>query len=398
MYSNHRNHFFIILILGALSTVSPFSIDMYLPSFPQIAADLHCATARVSLSLSSYFIGMAFGQIFYGPLLDHFGRKPPLYAGLVLFILASIGCLNSHSVEMLIAFRFLQSLGGCAAGVASMAMVRDFFPVKESAKIFSLLMLILSVSPMLAPSFGSFVVLTLGWKWIFAILASIVFLILVITFLFLPEGHKPNPKATLSLKKILGDYAMILKEPKFHTYAIAGSLSFAGLFAYIAGSPVIFLDVYHVGTKFYGAIFAFLAAGFIGASQVNILLMKRYSSEQLFRGALLGQSLVGVLFFIFALAGWLNLTGTLLFLFAFLACAGISNPNTAALALAPFGNHAGSAAALVGCMQIGIGSLASAGVGLFNAQSVLPTAAILAGTALIGYLALILGQRKAVRN
>src|ERR1019366_9228608 len=144
MTTQSRNPTFIILILGALSTVSPFSIDMYLPSFPQIAQSLGCPTARVSLSLSSYFIGMGLGQILYGPFLDHFGRKRPLYFGLGLYILSSVGCLAAGSLEILIALRFLQALGGCAAGVASMAMVRDFFHVKESAKVFSLLMLILS--------------------------------------------------------------------------------------------------------------------------------------------------------------------------------------------------------------------------------------------------------------
>ncbi len=150
------NRFLIILILGALSTISPFAIDMYLPAFPEIAAALHSSTARVSLSLASYFAGLAAGQLFYGPLLDRFGRKMPMYAGLVLFIAASLLCLCSRTVEWLIALRFVQGLGGCAAQVAAMAMVRDFFPVKETAKIISLLILILSASPLLAPSVGVF--------------------------------------------------------------------------------------------------------------------------------------------------------------------------------------------------------------------------------------------------
>ena len=390
-----KNPPYLILILGALSTVSPFSIDMYLPSFPQIAAALHCPTARVALSLSSYFIGMSLGQIFYGPVLDHFGRKKPLYAGLGLYILSSLGCLLSQTVEILIAFRFLQALGGCAAGVGSMAMVRDFFPVKESAKVFSLLMLILSVSPMFAPSVGSLVALSLSWRWIFALLAAIVFFILLVCVFLLPEGRKPNPKATLSLKKIWRNYAKILREPRFHVYAVAGSLSFAGLFAYIAGSPIIFLDIYHVPTQAYGAVFALLAAGFIGGSQVNLWLLRRYSNDKIFEVALLGQALMGILFLFFAFQGWLGLFGVIAFLFVTLACAGILNPNAAALALAPFGNHAGSAAALIGFMQIGVGSLASAGVGFFNSHSVLPTVFILAATAAAGYLALMLGKRNA---
>src|SRR5580658_3060240 len=173
MATQRRNLTFIILILGALSTLSPFSIDMYLPSFPLVAQTLGCDTARVSLSLSSYFVGMGLGQILYGPFLDHFGRKRPLYFGLGLYILTSVGCLASSSLEILIGLRFFQALGGCAAGVASMAMVRDFFHVKESAKVFSLLMLILSVSPLLAPTVGGFVATTLGWRWMFILLGAI---------------------------------------------------------------------------------------------------------------------------------------------------------------------------------------------------------------------------------
>jgi len=393
MTTQNRNQPLIIFILGALSTVSPFSIDMCLPAFPQIAQTLGCDTTRVSLSLSSYFIGMGLGQILYGPFLDHFGRKKPLYFGLVLYILASVGCAASGSLEILVSLRFFQALGGCAAGVASMAMVRDFFHVKESAKVFSLLMLILSVSPLLAPTVGGFVTTALGWRWIFILLALIAFAILAVTFFFLPEGHKPDPKAVLSVKKSLGNFAMILKDPQFHTYAFVGSFSISGLFAYIAGSPTIFLELYHVGPKIYGGIFALLAAGFIGGSQLNIWLLKRYSSKQILEVAMLAQCSVGLIFLMFALAGWLNLAGILIFLFAVLSCAGLVNPNSGALALEPFGHHAGSASALMGFIQITFGSLTSAGVGFFNVKSCLPTVVILAGTALAGLLTLTIGEK-----
>src|ERR1700735_2370242 len=163
----------IILILGALSTVSPFSIDMYLPAFPQIAHDLGTTPAEISLSVAGYFVGLAAGQLFYGPLLDRFGRKLPLYAGLILFIAASLLCLLSRTVGWLVAMRSLQALGGCAAQVASMAMVRDFFPVHETAKIISLLILILGASPLLAPTVGGFIAVHLGWQWVFVILAIV---------------------------------------------------------------------------------------------------------------------------------------------------------------------------------------------------------------------------------
>ena len=203
MPRSSRSNLLIILILGALSTVSPFSIDMYLPAFPQIAHDLGTTPAQISLSVSGYFIGLALGQLFYGPLLDRLGRKRPLYAGLSLFTVASFGCIAVRSPELFIAFRLLQALGGCVAQVGAIAMVRDFFPARESAKILSLLMLVLSVSPLFAPSIGSLIATTIGWPWIFVILAAFaVFLIIVIGSL-LPEGHRPDPEISLLPRAIL---------------------------------------------------------------------------------------------------------------------------------------------------------------------------------------------------
>src|SRR6185295_7893926 len=186
----HRN--WIIVILGALATIGPFAIDMYLPAFPEIAAALHVSTARVSLSLSSYFAGMAAAQLFYGPLLDRFGRKRPLYVGLSLFIAASVLCLTARNVESLVALRFVQALGGCAAQVACMAMVRDLFPARETAKIISLLILVISASPLLAPSIGVFVAGHLGWQWVFIVLSAYAFVMWMISWRLLPEGHPPD--------------------------------------------------------------------------------------------------------------------------------------------------------------------------------------------------------------
>src|SRR5688500_9977896 len=157
MKSHTRNSTFIILILGALSTVTPFTIDMYLPAFSEIANDFNTTTAQVALSVTSYFIGLALGQIIYGPLLDRFGRKPPLYVGLTLYIIMTIGCTQATSIESLVVLRFIQALGGCVAWVAALSMVRDFFPISQSARIFSLLILVIGLSPLLAPTIGGFI-------------------------------------------------------------------------------------------------------------------------------------------------------------------------------------------------------------------------------------------------
>ena len=163
----NKNNFFTIVLLGLLSAIGPFSIDMYLPGFPAIAADLHTTVAHVTLSLSSFFIGISFGQFLYGPLLDRFGRKKPLYFGLTAYLLASAGCALATSANALILLRLLQALGACVGIVASRAMVRDLFPVKDNAKIFSLLMLVVGVSPIIAPTLGGYIAATIGWQYIF---------------------------------------------------------------------------------------------------------------------------------------------------------------------------------------------------------------------------------------
>src|ERR1700743_3500275 len=170
MTSLKYRHNWIILLLGLLSVITPFAIDMYLPAFSRIAGQFGTTTSVISLSLSTYFVGFALGQILYGPLLDRFGRKRPLYFGLVVYILASVGCAKAPNIHAFIALRFIQALGGCAAQVAAIAMVRDFFPAKESAKVFSLLFLIIGVSPLLAPTVGSLLVSTLSWRWVFLLL------------------------------------------------------------------------------------------------------------------------------------------------------------------------------------------------------------------------------------
>jgi DHA1 family bicyclomycin/chloramphenicol resistance-like MFS transporter len=392
-----RNRFSIILILGALSTISPFAIDMYLPAFPEIAAVLHTSTARIALSISSYFVGLAAGQLFYGPLLDRFGRKRPLYAGLVIFFVASLLCLRARSVEWLVAMRFVQALGGCAAQVAPTAMVRDFFPVHETAKIISLLILILGVSPLLAPTIGGFVASHFGWQWVFVVLAVVVVLILAVSYWYLPEGHPPDRTVSLHPLPILRNFAEVLKEPQFTTFAFSGAFALAGLLVYVSGSPIIFLEYFHVSTRAFGAIFAGLAIGFIGSNQVNILLLRKFSSAQIFRTALLVECPMALLLLIGTYYGWFGLATTLALLFITLSSLGLACPNGAALALAPFDHNIGSASAMLGFLQIGVSGLASASIGLFDSHGMLPVSLVLAATSLTGLAILLIGKRKIPR-
>lgn len=389
-----QRYFFLILILGSLTALGPFSIDMYLPSFPAIAADLHTTIEQVALSLSSYFIGISAGQLLYGPLLDKYGRKKPLYIGLAVYLLASFGCMAAGTVESLIALRFVQAIGSCAAAVAAVAMVRDLFPVEENAKVFALLMLVVGASPMIAPTVGGYVTASLGWHAIFLILAIIAVVILLTVIFFLPDGYVPDRTLSLKPGPMLSSFAQVIKNPQFFTYVFTGALSFAGLFAYVAGSPLVFMKMYHVSEKNYGWIFAGLSVGFIGSSQVNSWLLKKgFTSQQIVPVALMVQVIAGVIFVIVAMNGLMGLTGVLIMLFIILCCIGLISPNASALSLAPFAKNAGTASALMGALQLGFGALASMGVGFFHALTAVPLAAIMAVTAAMAAIVYFTGRR-----
>jgi DHA1 family bicyclomycin/chloramphenicol resistance-like MFS transporter len=372
-----QRYFFLVLILGSLTALSPFSIDMYLPAFSQIAQTMHTTVERVGLSLSSYFIGLAAGQLLYGPLLDKYGRKKPLYIGLSVYIIASFGCLSAQSMDMLIGLRFIQAIGGCAAGVASVAMVRDIFPIKDNAKVFALLVLILGASPMLAPTIGGFVTDAYSWRVIFAILALIAAIIFIAVIFALPDKYIPNRDLSLKPIPIIVAFWDVLKVPQFYTYSFAGAVSFAGLFTYVSGAPVVFMKIYHLNAKDFGLIFAGLSVGFIGCSQLNTVMLKKFSSPQIARVAFMTQLIAGVLFLAGALMGILGLPGILIMLFLQLGCIGFISPNASALSIAPFDKNAGTASSLLGALQLGLGSLATIGISSFHVVNIIPLAAVM---------------------
>ncbi|KIA99524.1 MULTISPECIES: multidrug effflux MFS transporter [unclassified Flavobacterium] len=383
----------LILILGSLTALGPFSIDMYLPGFSDIAKDLNTTVAKVSMSLSSYFIGISAGQLLYGPLLDRFGRKKPLFIGLLVYILASLGCIFVTDIDTFIGLRFLQAVGSCAATVASVAMVRDLFPVKDIPKVFSMLMLVVGLSPMLAPTIGGYVTSYSGWHTVFFILMCMGIVILLASQIGLPNTHKPDTSISLKPKPIIANFLKVVKEPQFFTYAFTGAVSFSGLFTYVASSPIVFMDIFKVDAKMYGWIFAFMSLSFIGASQLNSLLLRKFSSEQMIFGALITQSLISIVFLILAMNNLLGLYETIGMLFIYLACLGISNPNTAGLTMAPFARNAGSASALMGAIQLGLGAIASFAVGIFVVNSIIPMVAIMTTTTITAFIILNIGKR-----
>jgi MFS transporter, DHA1 family, multidrug resistance protein len=390
---NGKSKFLLILILGSLSAIGPFSIDMYLPGFPAIAADLNTTVAHVSLSLSSFFIGISAGQLIYGPILDRFGRKRPLYFGLTLYLLASAACVFITSAEALIVLRLFQALGGCAGMVASRATVRDVFPVEENAKVFSTLMLVIGISPVIAPTLGGYISGNFGWQYVFVVLTFLAAFILIAVHFAFPTTKKPDPTKSMKPGAIVKGYWNVMREPQFYTYALTGSLASSGLYAYISGSPYVFMELYKVTEKQYGWIFALIALGLIISSQLNSVLLRIYTSEQIIPFALLCQSFVGTVLFLGTLVGWLDLFSTIFFIFIFLCCQGFTFPNSSALSLAPFSQNAGSASALLGAIQMGVGTLTSALVSILNNKTALPMTGVMAACAISSFTVLMIGRR-----
>ena len=326
-------------------------------------------------------------------MLDRFGRKKPLFIGLLVYIAASLGCVFVKDIDTFIGLRFIQAVGSCAATVASVSMVRDLFPVKDIPKVFSMLMLVVGLSPMLAPTIGGYVTAGFGWQAVFLILMFLGIGVLLAAKFGLPDTYTPDKTISLKPKPIINNFLKVLKEPQFYTYAFTGAMAFSGLFTYVAASPILFMDIFKVDAKTYGWIFAFMSCSFIGASQLNSVLLRKYTSEQMIFKALITQSVISITFLVAALNDLLGLYETIALLFLFLGCLGISNPNTAGLTLAPFTKNTGSASALMGAIQLGLGALASYAVSLFVIDSITPMVVIMITTTLTALVILQLGKR-----
>lgn len=389
-----QTYFLYILVLGLLTAIGPFSIDMYLPGFNDIARSLHTSPATVALSLSSYFIGLALGQLLYGPLLDRYGRKKPLYGGLALYIVATAVCMQARDIHTLIVLRFIQAIGSCGAQVAAMAMVRDLFGARDSAKALSLLLLVVGASPMIAPTVGGYVVVAFGWRTVFLILGIVSVIITLLTIFFLPESYAADPEFSLKPGPIIRNFISVLRMRQFLVATMVEALAFSGLFAYVTGSPMLFMNVFGVDKRTYGWIFAFLSIAFIVLSQFNSLLLRRYSSAQIIRISMTGQVITAVIFVTGSIAGWYGLGTTIAMLFLFLTFLGFTYPNAAALALAPFQKNAGTASSLLGTLQMGMGTAASIAVSIFSNGTAKPIAAVIAASSLAAMIVLIMGASR----
>jgi len=376
-HSNTRIPIWLIL-LGALTAVAPLSIDMYLPSFPQIMQSLGGHPGSVELTLAAFFIGLTMGQLFYGPLSDHFGRKKPLYVGFAIYTIASIGAAMTGSISSLVAWRFLQGLGGCAGIIVPSAIVRDRTTARESARAFSLLMLVMGLAPILAPLIGGQLMLLWGWRGIFYALSIFGISCLFAILFGLEESHDTRHEQPLALLTVLGNYYQLLKNKTFLGFALAGGLAMSGMFAYIAGSPFVLIDLYGIPAENYGFFFGANAFGLIASSQINARLLKKFTATAILRAALWIPSITGVSLALLAFNNWISLPIFVVGFFCFVTSIGFIIPNAMACALATHGQQAGTAAALAGALQFFFATMAGILVGMLNDGSGRPLAAVMA--------------------
>ena len=385
-----------VLILGALSAFGPLAIDFYLPAFPAMAQAFATDEKHVQATLAAYFLGLSIGQLAYGPVADRFGRRKPLMFGVTVFTLASLACAYAPNLDTLVLARFVQALGGCAGMVLSRAIVSDKCDPVASAKVFSQLMLVMGLAPILAPMLGGVLVNVAGWQSIFLTLGLFSAACLLAVSLGLPESM-PEDMPRQPLSGALRQYLRLLADRVFLGHAVTGGIAIAGMFAYIAGSPFVFIKLYGVPAEHYGWLFGANAAGFILVAQVNArLLAKRGPAFLLARAVWLylgaGLALLGV-----AALRPTALWPLLVPLFTCIASLGCIIPNASACAMSGQGARAGSASALMGCVQFSVAAGAAALVGLLHDGSAVPMALVICLCGVLAVSAAVLTRRLQAR-
>ena len=376
-HSERRPGLVLVVLLGSLTALDPLSIDMYLPAFPEIQRSFGVDYSTVALSLSTFFVGLALGQLVYGPLTDRFGRKRPLGIGMGLYFLSSLGCAFSKNIELFILFRVIQAFGGCSGMVISRAIVRDLFGKQRTAQIFSTLMLVMGLAPMLAPLAGGYLTRFFGWPSIFITLAGLSLVSCAFSQWLLPETLAASSRSSMTLGSSLKSYLEMFRDRSFIRYCLPGGIIRAGMFAYIAGSPFVFIQLLHVPYDRYGWIFGANALGLIVASQFNSLLLKRWDMEVILKSVILACALFGVAVLVLPLSTS-NLWALLVPLFLFIASLGLIGPNSAAGALAHQGHRAGMASALYGALQWAFAFFSSLLMGRVHDGTSFPMRAIIA--------------------
>ncbi len=382
----------LVLVLGSLIAIGPLTIDMYLPALPSITDDLHTTSTAVQLTLTGTLAGLALGQLAIGPWSDAVGRRVPLLAGLILHVLASVACVFAPDVTVLGALRVLQGLGVAASSVVAMAVVRDLFSGAAFARLFSRLMLVMGAAPILAPTLGSAVLRWTDWRGVFVVLAAFGVLLSALAALALPETLPPARRRTGGVLGTLGVYGSLLRDRVFVGLVLVAGFAMAALFAYVGGSSFVLQEVYGLSEAQFGLAFGAGAVGLIGGTQYNVRLLRRWSPQRILVSALAAGTVAGALLVVLAATGLGGLPALLAALWAVLTAAGLALPNAPALAMSRHGEAAGTAAALLGAVQFGVGAIAAPLVGVLGTGAT-AMAVVIAGGMLAATLTLLVVVR-----
>ncbi len=377
----------IIAILGGLWTIGPFSIDLYLPALPTLGGDLGASQQQVAVTVTAFLVGLAFGQVQAGALSDVYGRRWPLVGGLLLFTLATLACALAPSIEVLIAARFLQGLGGAAGMAISNAAVTDYVRGREAARLLSRLAIIGGVAPIIAPLAGGQLLRVTSWRGLFVVLTAIALALFLSVLIGLPESLPRERRSSAGLGTLLRSLLTMTRDPRFMGFALVSALSFAGFFAYLAGSSFVYQDVYGVSPAAFSVLFAANAVGMLGASELNHRLLARFSPAQLLGAALAVNAVAGMVVLAVLLVGGLGVWELAAPLFVLVATIGLVIPNSTALALSLHPDSAGKASAYFGTLRMGLGALATPLVGLGGGMDGVSMGLVIAGA---GVLALAL--------
>ncbi|WP_261802340.1 multidrug effflux MFS transporter [Variovorax sp. PAMC28562] len=371
------------LLLGLLSAIGPFAIDMYLPALPAIGQSLGADIGAVQMSLTAFFLSLGIGQLLYGPVSDMVGRKPPLYAGLALFALASVGCALATDIQTLIVLRFIQGLGAAAGMAIPRAIVRDLHTGTDAARLMSLLILVFSVSPILAPLAGSVVIALGGWRGVFWVVLVASVAGMAMMFMQLDETRPPSERVESSLGSALGAYWLLLRDRHYLGLVFIGGFALAGFFVYLANSSFVMIDHYGLSPAVYSVAFGVNAAAFIAASQFTGALGERFGLVRVVKFGVLACGTVMLALFAYFASGGDRLAVLIVLYFIASGFMGLVIPTTGVLALEAHGAIAGTASALLGTLQMLTGAFMMAAVGLFTDGRPLPMVAGMAAGAFV---------------
>jgi DHA1 family bicyclomycin/chloramphenicol resistance-like MFS transporter len=372
-------HIQLIIVLGSLIALGPLTIDMYLPAFPELARELDTSASAVQLTLTGMLGGLAVGQLVIGPLSDAFGRRRPLIAGLLVHALASVLCALAPSIQVLSAVRVLQGFAGAAISVVALATVRDLFSGIAVARTMSRLMLVIGLAPIVAPSIGGFILTVTDWRGIFVVLAATAVLLILVAFLGLRETLPAERRRSARLGATLRTYASLLKDRTFVALVFMGGLMFASIFAYVSGASFVLQEGFGLDERTFGLVFGANALTLTVFSQVNPTLIRRFGQVNVLTGAILVSATAAASLILTGLTGLWGLAGVLVPLMVVLGAAGLAMPNTPSLALNRHGEAAGTASAMLGCVQFGVGALVAPLVGAFGSTTAVPMGAVMLG-------------------